>query len=70
VVGEKEAFTPKEAINAIISMPKLKSFFQRSPLTAYFNLIGLFTLINLIVIIGIILLIIFIIRRISNPNPI
>jgi hypothetical protein len=70
VVGEKEAFTPKEAINAIISMPKLKSFFQRSPLTAYFNLIGLFTLINLIVIIGIILLIIFIIRRISNSNPI
>ncbi|WP_292487132.1 hypothetical protein [Methanohalobium sp.] len=43
VVGYKETWSIGEFINAILTMPELKSeFFEKSPLTAYFNLIGLF----------------------------
>lgn len=63
VVGKKEAFPWNEMLNAIISMPRLKMYFEKSPLTSFFNLIGLFLLIIIIVLIGLILLIIFIIRK-------
>lgn len=53
VVGEKEEFPFNEMINAIITMPKLKQdFFEKSPLTAYFNLIGVFMLISIIIILA------------------
>jgi len=46
VVGKIEAFPLDEAIKTILTLPELKKdFFNKSPLTAYFNLIGLFMLI-------------------------
>ena len=43
VVGYKETWTVDEFINTILILPELKSdFFDKSPLTAYFNLIGVF----------------------------
>lgn len=46
VVGYKETWTVDEFINTILTLPELKSeFFEKSPFTAYFNLIGIFFLI-------------------------
>ncbi|MFB0509239.1 MAG: hypothetical protein ACETVX_01970 [bacterium] len=70
VVGKIEAFPPKEAINAILSLPKLKKdFFAKSPFTAFFNYIGLFLLVTLVILAGVILLLVFIIRRITKHKP-
>ena len=45
-VGKREAFTPAETLHTIKILPALKrDFFGKSPLTAYFNLVGLFMLI-------------------------
>jgi len=69
VVGKIEAFPPKEAINAIFSLPQLKKdFFAKSPFTAYFNYIGIFLLVMLVVLAGVIVLLVFIIRRIKRPK--
>lgn len=55
VIGKKESFPPKEALNAFTSMPKLKSeFFEKNILLSYWNRIGLFTLGFVLIIIGII----------------
>ena len=44
-VGKIEKFPPGEMIRTIGVLPKLKKqFFEKSPLTAYFNLTGLFML--------------------------
>ncbi|MEK6856296.1 MAG: hypothetical protein AABX66_04025 [Nanoarchaeota archaeon] len=62
-VGQIESFQFKEALNTELSLPKLKSgFFDKSPLTAYFNVLGLFLLGILIVIILLIILVIFVIK--------
>jgi len=67
VVGEKESFPPKEILNAIYLLPTLKKdFFNRSPLTAYFNYSGLFMLGSLIILAGIIFVIVKIIKRIKK----
>jgi len=66
VVGEKEEFPFNELIKTIIVLPQLKTFFNKSPLTAYFNLIGLFILIFLLVVLGISILIFFLIKRIKK----
>jgi len=63
-IGKIEAFPPKEALNAILSLPKLKSFFQKSPLTAYFNFIGIFVGVMIVILVGVIIGIIFIVRAI------
>lgn len=42
VVGRQEIFTAKETLNTIVNLPLLKIYFNKSPLTAYFNRIGLF----------------------------
>lgn len=63
VVGKKESFPLNEAINSIISLPFLKIYFNKSPLTAFFNMIGLFMLILLLVIIFLIVSIYFIWRK-------
>jgi hypothetical protein len=43
VVGEKEEFPLEEIINTVRTLPKLKGdFFEKSPLSAFFNMIGLF----------------------------
>jgi len=45
-IGKKEKFPPGEIIRTIIMLPKLKkTFFEKSPLTAYFNLSGVFMLV-------------------------
>ena len=45
-VGKQEEFTPSETLQTIKILPALKrDFFEKSPLTAYFNLVGLFMLI-------------------------
>ena len=64
-VGEIESFPPKEMINAFIKMPRLKIFFNKSPLTAYFNRIGLYTLPALVIVGGIVVGSVFAIKRIS-----
>jgi len=54
-VGKEEKFTLKEILNTIKLLPTLKKdFFGKSPLTAYFNLTGLFLLGCLVVLAGII----------------
>jgi len=63
-IGKIEEFPPKETVHAIVSLPKLKSYFQKSPLTAYFNFIGLFLLVTLIILAGVVMLIVFVLRRI------
>ena len=45
-VGKQEVFTPAEMIHTIRVLPALKrDFFEKSPLSAYLNLVGLFMLI-------------------------
>lgn len=64
VVGKIESFPLNEALNTLFVLPQLKkNFFNKSPLTAFFNLIGVFLLIMLLALIGIILLAIWIIRK-------
>ncbi len=49
-IGKKEAFPFGEAVHAILLMPALKmDFFNKSPYTAFFNLIGLFLLVVLVI---------------------
>lgn len=50
VVGKIESFPLDEAINTVLTLPELKKdFFNKSPLTAYFNLVGLFMLVTLVI---------------------
>jgi hypothetical protein len=63
VVGKKESFPLNEQINTFFSLPKMKEYFGKSPLTAYFNLVGLFMLGYAVALIVIILVVIFIIKR-------
>ena len=44
VVGQKESFNAQEIFSTIVNLPALKTFFNSSPLSAYFNYIGLFML--------------------------
>lgn len=51
VVGEKEEFPLNEIVKTIFTLPGLKkNFFEKSPLTAYFNLIGVFMLVLVLII--------------------
>lgn len=67
-IGKKEEFPLNEAINAYLSLPKIKIFFEKSPLTALFNLLGLFLLILFIVLGVIIFLIIRILKKIYKQK--
>lgn len=40
VIGEKEEFWLSGIVDSVFTLPKVKKFFNRSFLTAYFNLIG------------------------------
>jgi hypothetical protein len=45
-IGTEEKFPPGEILRTIVVLPKLKkTFFEKSPLTAYFNLSGVFLLV-------------------------
>jgi hypothetical protein len=46
-VGRDESFTLAETMQMIKRLPSVKRFFNKSPLTAYFNLVGLFMLLSL-----------------------
>ena len=66
-VGKIESFPFKEIIKTFIALPKLKKdFFEKSPLTAYFNLMGLFLLIFLIITAGIVVGIVFVVKRLKK----
>jgi hypothetical protein len=67
-VGKEEKFTAAETAAMIAALPALKrDFFEKSPLTAFFNLVGLFMLLSLLLLIavaaGLYWLIRFILRR-------
>jgi hypothetical protein len=64
VVGRIESFPFGETVKTIYVMPKLKTFFETSPFTAFFNIIGLF----LFGAIAIIITLILIIRLISRSH--
>jgi hypothetical protein len=51
-VGKIEKFPPKEIARTIVALPKLKTYFGKSPWTAYFNLSGAFLLLAVGVITG------------------
>ena len=63
-VGKTESFPVGETVKTIFLMPRLKIFFETSPFTAFFNIIGLF----LFGAIAIIITIILIIRLISRSH--
>jgi hypothetical protein len=64
VVGQQESFPPEEILNAIYLLPVLKKeFFNRSPLTAYFNYSGLFMLGTLLILAGIVITILKILKK-------
>jgi len=46
-VGKIEKFPPKEIIRTIVTLPKLKKYFGKSPWKAYFNLSGAFLLLTI-----------------------
>ncbi len=62
-VGEIESFPPKEMIKAFLAMPRLKTFFNKSPFTAYFNRIGLYTLPALAIVSGIVVGTVFAVKH-------
>lgn len=47
-VGKTESFPFVEIVKTYLVLPRLKTFFERSPFTAYFNRCGLFLLVLLI----------------------
>jgi hypothetical protein len=47
-VGREESFTLSEVVQTIRRLPAVKSYFEKSPFTAYFNLVGLFMLLSLL----------------------
>lgn len=63
-VGEREEFPRGEMVQTLFVLPKLKAeFFERSPWSAYYNLVGLFLLIGIGILVGIIVAIVLIIKR-------
>lgn len=58
VIGKNDAFSLINLINLILLMPKIKSFMEKSILTAYFNQIGI---ISFTILLGVVLVIIIII---------
>ncbi len=51
-IGKVEKFTPGEKARTIVTLPKLKKYFGKSPWTAYFNLSGVFLLLAVGVVVG------------------
>lgn len=65
-VGKIEKFPFKEIARTIVTLPKLKTYFGRSPWTAFFNLSGLFLLVTISAVAGLISAFILIRRRRRN----
>jgi hypothetical protein len=69
VIGERESFTPSEILRTIAVLPKLKSdFFNRSPMTAYFNRTGLFLLLMILLASAILSAAVYVARRILTKT--
>jgi hypothetical protein len=66
VVGQKEEFPASEMLKTILTLPRLKSFFDKSSLLAFFNLIGLYLLGVLVAVLVVIGLIIILIKKIMK----
>jgi hypothetical protein len=64
VVGKIESFPFNEIIKTYINLPRLKMYFEKSPLTAYFNLIS----IPLWILLALIILSIAVIIRIKKKS--
>jgi len=63
VVGKKESFPLGESLGTIMSLPKLKVYFDKSSLSAYWNRIGLyFVVIPFLVIIVIFIILLLLVR--------
>lgn len=62
-IGEKESFTPAETLKTLLLLPRLKLYFHKSPLTAYFNKIGLFMAPLILILLAMILALIIWVRR-------
>lgn len=67
-VGKIESFSFRETISTLLAMPKLKIYFEKSILTSFSNVIGLFLLISMIFIGSIVFLVFFIKRKISKKK--
>jgi hypothetical protein len=57
-VGRQETFTLSETVQMIQSLPDIKRFFEKSPWTAYLNLVGLFMLLS-VLLLGVVMFIIY-----------
>lgn len=69
VFGKSEKFPLKEMLHAFFVMPGLKIYFEKSPFTAYFNMIGIYSLLFILclAVLIIVLVIIFRARRKTQP---
>ena len=66
-VGKDESFTPKEILNTLLLLPRLKKdFFGKSIFSAYFNIAGLATFGFLILVAAIVFLITWLVKRKRN----
>lgn len=62
-VGEKEEFPVNETFNTLKVLPKLKKdFFEKSPLSAFFNKIGLYIFLPLIILLVILIFLVLLIK--------
>ena len=69
VVGEREEFPLKEIVQTLFVLPQLKAeFFEGSPWTAYFNLVGLFLAISIGILIGIIVAVVVLVKRMRRAR--
>jgi len=65
-VGKLESFPLDETLKTYYNLPRLKMYFEKSPLTAYFNIIGIGLFVFLIILVGIIIGIYFLIKRLRK----
>jgi len=63
VVGPKEEFTFNEIVKTYRDLPALKKYFEKSPWTAYFNIVGIFLFVMIGVIVFVVWLVVFLVRR-------
>jgi hypothetical protein len=63
-IGETESFTPKETIDALLQLPKVKKeIFEKPAITAFFNPFGLIILIPILIILTIITITIIYVKK-------
>lgn len=55
-VGKRESFSPAEMVQMVKSLPRVKAFFEKSPLSAFFNLVGFFLLLIILLLVGVVML--------------